>query len=192
MKAKFGNVRYICPFICLPGLLEMPEQQVCQKTEKFRINVVIKLKDLSVWSMDEMDDGCMESWIISSYLFAKFIHLRKVSDSGASQGGGVLHQHDLAPVLVHLDHLPVQPLGRQVVEGSHGNGTIFVSEIHFNGTVVNVCTLCSVHSQHTCGGWWWAGQSRYRVNIEWSTGAKQQIRKIQKIIDPIKLQHLKT
>ena len=31
---QFGNVRYICPFICLPGLLEMPEQQVCQKTEK--------------------------------------------------------------------------------------------------------------------------------------------------------------
>ena len=145
-----------------------------RKLKKFHINVVIKLKDLSVWSTD---DGCMESWIISSYLFAKFIHLRKVSDGGASQGGGVLHQHDLAPVLLHLDHLPVQPLGRQVVEGSHGNGTIFVSEIHFNGTVVNVCTLCSVHSQHTCGGWWWAGQSRYRVNIEWS-GAKQQIRKI--------------
>lgn len=53
------------------------------------------------------------------YLFAKFIHLRKVSDGCASQGGGVLHQHHLALVLVHLDHLARQGAGRQRVESGH-------------------------------------------------------------------------
>ena len=149
----------------------MPEQQVCQKTEKVQHQCRHYIKGYFC-----MEYGYMESSssIISSYLFAKFIHLRKVSDGGASQGGCVLHQHDLAPVLLHLDHLPVQPLGSQVVEGSHGNGTIFVSEIHFNAWNSCQCVhtlLCTQPA--TCGGWWWAGQRRYRVNIEWS-GAREQ------------------
>lgn len=52
-------------------------------------------------------------------LFAKFIHLRKVSGGCASQGGGVLHQHHLALVPVHLDHLARQGAGRQCVEPGH-------------------------------------------------------------------------
>ena len=59
------------------------------------------------------------SSILSSYLFAKFIHLRKVSGGCASQGGGVLHQHHLALVPLHLDHLARQGAGRQRVEPGH-------------------------------------------------------------------------
>ena len=53
----------------------------------------------------------------ANYLLAQFIHLREVPDSCASQGGRVLHQHHLPLVLVHADHLPVQGLGPDVVEG---------------------------------------------------------------------------
>ena len=172
MKAKFSNLKTSDISVDLYAHLvcwKCQNSKFVRKLKKFNINVVIKLKDLSVWSMEVLIYG-----IISSYLFAKFIHLRKVSDGGASQGCCVLHQHDLAPVLLHLDHLPVQPLGSQVVEGSHGNGTIFVSEIHFNAWNSCQCVhtlLCTQPA--TCGGWWWAGQRRYRVNIEWS-GAREQ------------------
>jgi len=53
-------------------------------------------------------------------LLAKFIHLREVSDSCSSQGGGVLHQDHLPLVLLHADHLPCQLLGLQIVEARHG------------------------------------------------------------------------
>ena len=173
MKVKFSNLEtsdifvhfyaHIAHLVCW----KCQNSKFVRKLKKFNINVVIKLKDLYLY-------GVWIYGIISSYLFAKFIHLRKVSDGGASQGGCVLHQHHLAPVLLHLDHLPIQPLGSQVVEGSHGNGTIFVSEIHFNAWNSCQCVhtlLCTQPA--TCGGWWWAGQRTYRVNIEWS-GAREQ------------------
>merc|ERR1719234_2362311 len=54
---------------------------------------------------------------VARELLAQFIHLREVPDSCASQGGRVLHQHHLPLVLVHADHLPVQGLGPDVMEG---------------------------------------------------------------------------
>ena len=65
------------------------------------------------------NDYVVVRYILLPHLFAKFIHLRKVSDGGASERGGVLHQHQLAPVPLHLDHLAPQGPGWQRVEASH-------------------------------------------------------------------------
>jgi len=48
---------------------------------------------------------CQNSKFIRE-LLAEFIHLREVSDSCSSQGGGVLHQDDLPLVVGQADHLP--------------------------------------------------------------------------------------
>ena len=86
-------------------MLEKPEQPICQKTTWKRYFIC------------RHPNGFLN--LEKCHLFAKFIHLRKVSGGGASQWGGVLHQHHLAPVLVHLDHLPRQGAGSQRVESGH-------------------------------------------------------------------------
>ena len=54
-------------------------------------------------------------------LLAKFIHLREVSDRCSSQGGRVLHQDDLPPVVGEAHHLARQLLSLDIIETSHGD-----------------------------------------------------------------------
>ena len=59
---QFGNVRSDISVHLYAYLVcwKCQNSKFVRKLKKFHINVVIKLKDLSVWSMD---DGCIDKWI---------------------------------------------------------------------------------------------------------------------------------